>query len=53
MAVAADVEAMVSRVLDDLRDEVRTKCDKPGILQALGALGCASSLEDLCEMQTQ
>ena len=47
-AVAADLEAMVlGHVLANLRDDVRANYDLPAILQALGALGCASSLEYL------
>ena len=46
--VAADLEAMVlGHVLANLRDDVRANYDLPAILQALGALGCASSLEYL------
>ena len=49
--VAADLEAMVlGHVLTDLRyNDVRANYDLPAILQALGALGCASSLEYLFE----
>ena len=36
-------------VLANLCDDVRANCDIPAILQALGALGCASSLEYLFE----
>ena len=37
----------VLNVLANLCDDVRANCDIPAILQALGALGCASSLEYL------
>ena len=39
----------VLNVLANLCDDVRANCDIPAILQALGALGCASSLEYLFE----
>ena len=39
----------VLNVLANLCDDVRANCDLPAILQALGALGCASSLEYLFE----
>ena len=49
--VAADLEAMVGHALANLRDDVRENYDLlndlPAILQALGALGCASSLKYL------
>ena len=48
LRLAADLEAMVlGHVLANLRDDVRANYDLPAILQALGALGCASSLEYL------